>query len=124
MARVKRGVSAHKSHKNVLKITKGQRGTKHALFHRANEAMLTSLKYATRDRRARKGDMRQLWIIRINAGARQYGLSYSHLIAGLRLAGVAVNRKMLADLAVSDPAALIRMIHRPRKSRLRAFRSR
>ncbi len=109
MARVKRGVSAHKSHKNVLKLTKGQRGTKHALFHRANEAMLTSLKYATRDRRARKRDMRELWIVRINAGARQNGLSYSRFIEGLRLAGVEINRKMLADMAVADPAGFARL---------------
>ncbi|MBC7255668.1 MAG: 50S ribosomal protein L20, partial [Chloroflexi bacterium] len=105
MARVKRGVPARHRHKKVLKMTKGQRGTKHRLFRRANEAMLKSLAYATRDRRDRKGDMRRLWIVRINAGARQHGMSYSRLMQGLRLAQVEINRKMLADLAVTDPEA-------------------
>jgi large subunit ribosomal protein L20 len=109
LARIKRGVAAHKSHKNVLKITKGQRGTKHNLFRRAQEAMLTSLKYATRDRRVRKRDMRELWIIRINAAARENGLSYSRLIQGLRLAGIEINRKVLADMAVADPAGFSRL---------------
>jgi large subunit ribosomal protein L20 len=103
--RVKRSVTARKRHKKVLQATKGQRGTKHALFRRANEALLTSLKYATRDRRDRKNDMRRLWITRINAAARLNGMSYSRFIQGLRLAGIDVNRKMLADMAVSDPAA-------------------
>ena len=105
MPRVKRSVAAHKRHKKVLQATKGQRGTKHALYRRANEALLTSLKYATRDRRDRKRDMRRLWIVRINAAARQNGMSYSRLIQGLRLAGIDVNRKILADMAVTDPAA-------------------
>ncbi|MBM3189631.1 MAG: 50S ribosomal protein L20 [Chloroflexi bacterium] len=109
MPRVKRGVAAHKRHKKVLQITKGQRGTKHALYRRANEAMLASLAYATRDRRNRKRDMRKLWIIRINAGARANGLSYSRLMAGLHLAGVEVNRKMLADMAVNDPQAFAQL---------------
>jgi large subunit ribosomal protein L20 len=103
LPRVKTGVAAHKRHKKVLAITKGQRGTKHALYRRANEAMLASLRYQTRDRRNRKRDMRRLWITRINAGARANGLSYSRFIEGLRLAGVEVNRKMLADMAVNDP---------------------
>ena len=102
MPRVKRGVAARARHAKVLKVTKGQRGSKSKLFRRANEAMLASLKYATRDRRNRKRDMRQLWITRINAGARQHGMSYSRLIEGLRLAGVEVNRKVLADLAITD----------------------
>ena len=110
MPRVKRGVPAHKRHKKVLAITKGQRGTRHALYRRANEAMLHSLSYATRDRRDRKGDMRRLWIMRINAGARENGLSYSRLIEGLRLAGVEVNRKMLADMAVTDPQGFSRVV--------------
>jgi large subunit ribosomal protein L20 len=103
--RVKRSVAARKRHKKVLQATKGQRGTKHALFRRANEALLTSLKYATRDRRDRKHDMRRLWIVRINAAARLNGMSYSRLIQGLRLAGIDVNRKILADMAVSEPTA-------------------
>jgi large subunit ribosomal protein L20 len=110
LPRVKRGVPAHKRHKKILDITKGQRGSRHTLYRRANEAMLHSLSYATRDRRDRKGDMRSLWIVRINAGARQHGLSYSRLIEGLRLAGVEVNRKMLADMAVTDPQGFERVV--------------
>lgn len=105
MPRVKRSVTARKRHKKVLQATKGQRGTKHALFRRANEALLTSLKYATRDRRDRKHDMRRLWIVRINAAARLNGLNYSRLIQGLHLAGIDINRKILADMAVSDSTA-------------------
>jgi len=110
LPRVKRGVPAHKRHKKVIALAKGQRGTRHALYRRANEAMLHSLSYATRDRRDRKGDMRRLWIMRINAGAREHGLSYSRLIEGLRLAGVEVNRKMLADMAVADPQGFSRVV--------------
>ncbi|MBC7238623.1 MAG: 50S ribosomal protein L20 [Chloroflexi bacterium] len=116
MARVKRGVPARHRHKKVLKMTKGQRGTKHRLFRRANEAMLKSLAYATRDRRDRKGDMRRLWIVRINAGARQHGMSYSRLMQGLRLAQVEINRKMLADLAVTDPEAFAQMVETARQA--------
>ncbi len=86
-------------------MTKGQRGTKHKLYRRAHEAMLKSLTYQTRDRRVRKRDMRRLWIQRINAGARQHGMSYSRFIAGLRLAEVDINRKLLAEMAVNDPPA-------------------
>ena len=103
MARVKGGPRGHIRHKKVLKITKGQRGAKHLLFKRANEAMLKSLWYATRDRRVRKRDLRKLWIARINAAARLNGITYSRLIAGLKKANIALNRKMLADIAVRDP---------------------
>lgn len=116
MTRVKRGVPARHRHKKVLEMTKGQRGTKHRLFRRANEAMLKSLAYATRDRRDRKGDMRRLWIVRINAGARQHGMSYSRLMQGLRLAQVEINRKMLADLAVTDPDAFAQMVETARQA--------
>ncbi len=116
MTRVKRGVPARHRHKKVLEMTKGQRGTKHRLFRRANEAMLKSLAYATRDRRDRKGDMRRLWIVRINAGARQHGMSYSRLMQGLRLAQVEINRKMLADLAVTDPEAFAQMVETARQA--------
>ena len=105
MPRVKRGVTAHKRHKKVLKITKGQRATKHLLFRRANEAMLKSLSYSYRDRRVRRRDMRRLWIMRINAAARQNGISYGRLMYGLKQAGVGINRKMLADMAVTDSAS-------------------
>ncbi len=105
MPRVKRGVTQSRRHKKVLAQTKGQFGTRSRLFRRANEALLKSLAYQTRDRRNRKRDMRRLWIQRINAGARLYGMSYSRLIDGLNKAAVAVNRKMLAEMAVYDPKA-------------------
>jgi len=93
----------------VLKLTKGQKGTKHALFRRAHEAMMKSLYYAYRDRRNRKRDMRRLWIARINAAARQCGLSYSRFMHGLKRAGVELDRKVLADMAVKDAAAFARL---------------
>ena len=91
-------------------MTKGQRGTRHSLYRRANESMLHSLAYQTRDRKNRKRDMRRLWITRINAGARANGLSYSRFVEGLRLAGVEVNRKMLADMAVRDPGGFAQVV--------------
>ena len=103
MARVKGGPRGHQRHKKVLKITKGQRGAKHRLFKRANEAMLKSLWYATRDRRIRKRDMRKLWIARINAAARLNGTTYSKLVAALKKANITLNRKMLSDMAIRDP---------------------
>ncbi|MCS7010780.1 MAG: 50S ribosomal protein L20 [Anaerolineales bacterium] len=110
MARVKGGPKGHLRHKKVLKFTKGQRGTKHRLFRRANEAMLKSLWYATRDRRVRKRDLRKLWIARINAAARLNGTTYSRLMAALKKAKIALNRKMLADLAVRDPQAFAAVV--------------
>ena len=110
MPRVKRGVPAHQRHKKVLKLTKGQFGTRSRLFRRANEAMLKSLYYAYRDRHDRKRDMRRLWILRINAAARQNGLSYSAFIRGLDAAGVDLNRKVLADMAVTDPQAFTNLV--------------
>jgi large subunit ribosomal protein L20 len=104
MARVKRGVTAHKRHKKVLAQVKGHYGTNNRLYKRAHESLMRSLAYAYRDRRNRKRDMRRLWIIRINAAARLNGLNYSTFINGLTRAGVAVDRKMLADLAVRDAA--------------------
>lgn len=101
--RVKRGPHNHLRHKKVLKMTKGQRGSKHLLFRRANEAMLKSLWYATRDRRVRKRDLRKLWIARINAAARLNGTTYSKLVSALKKANIELNRKMLADIAVRDP---------------------
>jgi large subunit ribosomal protein L20 len=93
-----------------LKITKGQRGAKHFLFKRANEAMLRSLWYATRDRRVRKRDLRKLWIARINAAARLNGTTYSRLVAALKKANIILNRKMLADIAVRDPNAFAKIV--------------
>jgi large subunit ribosomal protein L20 len=103
MTRVKGGPQGHLRHKKVLKITKGQRGAKHRLFKRANEAMLKSLWYATRDRRVRKRDMRKLWIARINAAARLNGTTYSKLVAALKKANIGLNRKILSDMAIRDP---------------------
>ena len=101
--RVKGGPQGHLRHKRILKFTKGQRGAKHRLFKRANEAMLKSLWYATRDRRVRKRDLRKLWIARINAAARLNGTTYSKLVAALKKANIELNRKMLADIAVREP---------------------
>ena len=110
--RVKGGPQGHRRHKKILKITKGQRGAKNRLFKRANEAMLKSLWYATRDRRVRKRDLRKLWIARINAAARLNGTTYSKLVALLKKANIELNRKMLSDMAVRDPqtfAAVVAM---------------
>jgi len=105
MARVKRGVTAHRRHKKVLAQVKGHRATNNRLYKRAHESLMHALYYAYRDRRVRKRDFRRLWIVRINAAARQNGVTYSRLIHGLTAAGVQVDRKMLADLAVRDAAA-------------------
>jgi large subunit ribosomal protein L20 len=102
-------VPARKRHKAVLKFTKGQYGSKHLLYRRANEARMKSLWYAYRDRRNRKRDFRRLWITRINAAARLHGISYSKLISGLTKAGVEIDRKMLAELAVHDMDAFARL---------------
>jgi large subunit ribosomal protein L20 len=108
--RVKGGPQGHRRHKKILKITKGQRGTKNRLFRRANEAMLKSLWYATRDRRVRKRDLRKLWIARINAAARLNGITYSKLVAALKKAKIELNRKMLSDMAIRDPQAFAAVI--------------
>jgi large subunit ribosomal protein L20 len=105
MARVKRGPHGHLRHKKTLTLMKGQFGSRHRLFRRANEAMLKSLWYATRDRKVRKRDLRKLWITRINAASRLNGLSYSRLVYAMKKANITINRKMLADLAVRDPQA-------------------
>ena len=110
MTRVKGGPQGHLRHKKILKITKGQRGAKNRLFKRANEAMLKSLWYATRDRRVRKRDLRKLWIARINAAARLNGTTYSKLVAALKKANIDLNRKMLSDLAIRDPQAFAAVV--------------
>ena len=102
MTRVKGGFTTRRRHKKVLKMTRGQWGTKHRLFRRANEAMMKSQWYAYRDRRNRKRDLRRLWIARINAAARMNGMSYSRLVHGLKQANVELDRKVLADIAVRD----------------------
>ncbi len=105
MPRVKRGVASRKRRKEVLKKTKGYYSSRGKHYRAAHEQLLHSGSYAFRDRRAKKGDFRRLWIMRINAAARQNGLSYSRLMAGLRMAEVEVDRKMLAELAVNQPEA-------------------
>lgn len=105
MARVKTGTVRRRRHKKILKITKGQYGTRSKLFRRANEAMLHSLWYSYRDRRVRRRDLRRLWISRINAAARLNGTTYSRLIHGMKKTEIMINRKMLADIAVRDPEA-------------------
>ena len=105
MPRVKRSVASRKRHKEVLKQAKGYYSSRGKHFRAANEQVMHSGNYSYRDRRARKGDFRRLWIIRINAAARENGLSYNRLISGLRVAEVEVDRKMLAELAVNEPAA-------------------
>jgi large subunit ribosomal protein L20 len=110
MARVKRGVAAHRRHKRLLAQASGRRGTRSKLVRPAREALFHALVYAYRDRKSRKRDMRRLWIERINAASRQHGLPYGRFIAGLKSAGVEVDRKVLADLAVREPAAFAAMV--------------
>ena len=116
MSRVKRGVAAHKRHKKLLNRAEGRRGTRSKLVRPAREALIHALVYAYRDRRNRKRDMRRLWIERINAAARLNGVTYGRFIAGLKSAGVEVNRKMLADLAVREPAAFAAMVETSKAS--------
>jgi large subunit ribosomal protein L20 len=110
MARVKRGVAARRRHKRLLNQAEGRRGTRSTLVRPAREALIHALVYAYRDRRDRKRDMRRLWIERINAASRQHGLPYGRFIAGLKAAGVEVDRKILADMAVREPAAFAAMV--------------
>ena len=110
MARVKTGPYRRQHHHKVLKFTKGQFGTRHRLYKRANEAMLKSMWYAYRDRRTRKRDLRRLWIARINAAARLNGTTYSRLVHGMKNHKIGLNRKMLADLAVRDPQAFAAVV--------------
>jgi large subunit ribosomal protein L20 len=110
MARVTRGVVAHRKHRSILRKARGFRGARSLRFRAANEAILHSLAYAFRDRRQRKRDFRRLWISRINAAARQGGLPYNRFMHGLRLAGIEIDRKMLADLAVRDSAAFGKLV--------------
>lgn len=103
MPRVKRGPASHQRHKSVLAVTKGQRASRHNLYKRAHEAMIHSLDYSYRHRRQKKGDFRRLWIVRLNAATRIGGLSYSQFIHGLKQAGIVMDRKVLADMAVREP---------------------
>jgi large subunit ribosomal protein L20 len=103
MPRIKRGVTSHHRHKKILALTRGHQGTKHRLIKRATESMIHSLSYAYFHRRERKGDMRRLWILRVNAACRAQGMTYSQFMNGLKKAGIMVNRKVLADMAVREP---------------------
>ncbi|MBO6179795.1 MAG: 50S ribosomal protein L20 [Selenomonadaceae bacterium] len=116
MPRVKSGVTAHRRHKKILKLAKGYRGAKSKQFKKANETVMKALYYARRDRRAKKGVFRRLWIARINAAARQNDISYSRFIAGLAKANVDINRKMLADLAVNDANAFTELVNIAKKN--------
>ena len=110
MARVKKAINAKKKHKKILKLAKGYYGAKSKIFRPANQAVMKSLKYAYIGRKLRKRDFRKLWIVRINAGARINGISYSKLINGLKLAGVEVNRKMLSEMAIYDEAGFKQLV--------------
>ena len=110
MTRVKNNVAAHRRHKKVLKLTKGQVGARHSRYRVAHEAMMHSLSYSYRHRRERKRDFRRLWIIRINAATSNEGLSYSRFINGLKKAGVEIDRKILADIAVRNPTAFSQLV--------------
>ena len=114
MVRVKRGVAAHARHRRVLKQTKGFYGTRNRLFRRANEALMKSLQYAYRDRKNRKRTFRALWIQRLNAAAREHGLTYSRLIDGMAKAGIEVDRKVLSDIAIHEPEAFAAIVGQAR----------
>jgi len=115
LPRVKRGVTTHHRHKKMLAITKGQRASRHSLYRRAHEAMLHSLSYAYQHRRERKGDMRRLWILRINAASRAQGLKYGQLMDLLKRSGIGLNRKMLAEMAVREPEAFNNLVNTARE---------
>ncbi len=114
MARVKGAMKTRARHKKILKLAKGYRGAKSKLFRTANQAVMKSLAYAYRDRKAKKREFRQLWIARINAAARMNGISYSKFMSGLKNNGIDINRKMLAEIAVSDPAAFTKLVEKVR----------
>ena len=115
MTRITRSVTKRRRHKKILNMTKGHRGVRHTLYRRAHESLIHALQYAYAHRREKKGDMRRLWNIRINAAARANDISYSKLMHGLRLGGVTVNRKMLADLAVREPQAFAQIAARAKE---------
>ncbi|NUS73680.1 MAG: 50S ribosomal protein L20 [Corynebacteriales bacterium] len=110
MARVKRAVNAQKKRRSILKGAKGYRGQRSRLYRKAKEQLLHSLTYAYRDRKARKGEFRKLWIVRINAAARANGMTYNRFMQGLKLAGIEVDRKILAELAVNDEATFATLV--------------
>lgn len=115
MPRVKRGVTTRQRHKSVLGLTKGHRATRHKLVKRAKESMVKALSYSYAHRRERKGDMRKLWIARVSAASRANGITYGQFMDGLKKAGVEVNRKLLADMAVKEPSAFTELVTVARK---------
>ena len=115
MPRVKRGVTTRQRHKSVLDLTKGHRATRHKLVKRAKESMVKALSYSYAHRRERKGDMRKLWIARVSAASRANGITYGQFMDGLKKAGVEINRKVLADMAVKEPAAFTELVTVARK---------
>jgi large subunit ribosomal protein L20 len=117
LARIKKGVTARQRHKKILTLMKGQRATRHSLYRRAHESMLHSLSYAYAHRRERKGDMRRLWIARINAASQANGMSYSQFIESLKKSDIDLNRKVLADMAVREPAAFADLVRQGRSAR-------
>jgi large subunit ribosomal protein L20 len=116
MARVKRGVTSHRRHKRLLNAAEGRKGTRSRLVKPAREALLHALAYATRDRKVRKRQMRELWIVRINAAARQHGVTYRAFVSGLKRADIALDRKILADIAVRDDATFGRIVEAARNA--------
>ncbi len=116
MARVKRGVTTHRRHKKILKLAKGYRGSKSKLYRVANQQVMKSGNYAYAHRKLKKREFRQLWIARINAAARENNTTYSRMVHGLKLAGVDINRKVLADLAISDPQGFAQLAELAKKS--------
>lgn len=120
MPRVKRGVTGHRRHKEVLKAASGYRASRHKLYKRAHEALLKALSYAYAHRKERKGDFRRLWIARINAGSRNGGLSYSQFMGALHAAGIGLDRKALADMAVRDPEGFARLVEVAKGAEARA----
>jgi large subunit ribosomal protein L20 len=116
MARVKRGVTAHKRHKKIIKMAKGHRGARSRCFRTAIQSVEKSLQYAYRDRRTNKRNFRSLWIQRINAGAREHGLTYSQMMNGLTKAGIEVDRKVMSELAINEPAAFKSLVEKAKKA--------
>jgi large subunit ribosomal protein L20 len=110
LARIKRGTTVRRRHKKVLALTKGHRATRHSLYKRAHESMLHALSYSYAHRRERRGDMRRLWIVRVNAASRAQGLSYGQFMHGLKKSGVEIDRKILADMAVREPEAFASLV--------------
>ena len=110
MPRVKRGVTTHHRHKSVLELTKGHRATRHALVKRSHESMLKALSYSYAHRRERKGDMRKLWILRISAAARAQGMTYGEFMNSLKVTGIEINRKLLADMVIKEPEAFASLV--------------